>query len=104
MVEDVVFAPDAYVQDWLDMNAVRSIWNAHLRGTGQMESMMWGVLVLEHWARNFLPSGGRSPGAMPTALGGHASTRPVRTFPNTNEEALMTMTPSPGHAPRGDKP
>jgi asparagine synthase (glutamine-hydrolysing) len=57
MVEETVFARDAHVANWLDMQAVRSMWAAHLRGTGRMESMIWGVLMLEHWARNFLPAG-----------------------------------------------
>lgn len=61
MVEDVVFAGDAHVSNWLDMQALRGMWSAHLRGTGRMESMIWGVLMLEHWARNFLPAKSARP-------------------------------------------
>ena len=57
LVEESVFADDARVQNWLDMNAVRAMWTSHLRGTGDMGSMIWAVLMLEHWARNFLTAG-----------------------------------------------
>ncbi len=66
MVEETVFADDARVRSWLDMNAVRSLWSSHLRGTGDMGSMIWAVLMLEHWARNFLPAGS-SAAARPIA-------------------------------------
>ena len=53
MIEDTLFAPDAFIRSLLDMATVRRIWQAHQAGAGRMESLIWAVFMLECWGRNF---------------------------------------------------
>lgn len=65
LAEDTLFAPDAFIRSVLDVDAVRRIWRAHQSGLGRMESMIWAVLMLEQWGRNFLGAG--APRLAPSA-------------------------------------
>lgn len=56
MVEDTIFSSSAKVRSWLDMRKVRWAWDQHRIGLRNMDNLLWAVLMLEHWARNF--SGG----------------------------------------------
>ena len=53
MIEETLFAPDAFIRSLLDMATVRRIWQAHQTGAGRMESLIWAVFMLECWGRNF---------------------------------------------------
>ena len=79
LAEDTMFAPDAFIGSVLDIGAVRRLWRAHQGGLSHNESMIWAVLMLEQWGRNFLAAG----------AGGHssASPPPVAAPPNRAEAA-----------------
>ncbi|HOW17632.1 MAG TPA: asparagine synthase (glutamine-hydrolyzing) [Phycisphaerae bacterium] len=62
MVEDLLFAPDACVRQWLHMPAVERAWRRHQSGMRWMEPILWSLLMLEHWGRKFMRSGGTSGG------------------------------------------
>lgn len=54
LTEDALFAPDAFINSILDVAEVRRIWRAHQSGLHWREPMIWAVLMLEQWGRNFL--------------------------------------------------
>jgi asparagine synthase (glutamine-hydrolysing) len=54
LTEDTLFAPDSFIRSVLDMDQVRRLWRSHLGGYGSFDSMIWAVLMLEQWGRNFL--------------------------------------------------
>ncbi len=54
LVEERVFAPDAFVAEVFDRRALRSLWQGHLDGTRSAASQLWAALMLESWARRFL--------------------------------------------------
>jgi asparagine synthase (glutamine-hydrolysing) len=54
LTEDTLFAPDAFIRSVLDVAEVRRIWRSHQSGLRWQEPMIWAVLMLEQWGRNFL--------------------------------------------------
>jgi asparagine synthase (glutamine-hydrolysing) len=64
MTEEALFAPDAFVRSVLDIDEVRRLWRSHQSGLRWLEPMIWAVLMLEKWGRNFLHAdGGGTPAA-----------------------------------------
>jgi asparagine synthase (glutamine-hydrolysing) len=63
LTEDTLFAPNAYIQSVLDVAQVRRLWTAHQGGFRRFESMIWAVLMLEQWGRNFLAASAGEPPA-----------------------------------------
>lgn len=53
MAEETLFAPTAHIRSWLDMARVRWIWDQHHSGLRNMDNILWAILMLEHWARNY---------------------------------------------------
>ncbi len=64
MVEDTVFDANARIRSWLDVAQLQDLWAAHLQGRRQMSQLIWAVLMLEHWARRFLPAAGNRRSAI----------------------------------------
>ena len=54
LVEDTVFAPDAFIRTILDADAVRRLWRGHQAGLRSATPTLWAVLMLEQWGRNFI--------------------------------------------------
>jgi asparagine synthase (glutamine-hydrolysing) len=54
LTEDTLFGPSALIRSILDVDVVRRVWNLHQRGVRWLEPMIWSVLMLEQWGRNFL--------------------------------------------------
>jgi asparagine synthase (glutamine-hydrolysing) len=54
LVEQRLFAPDAFVPEIFDRRALRALWEGHLGGTRNAASQLWAALMLESWARRFL--------------------------------------------------
>lgn len=53
MVEETLFVPSANIANWLDMSKVKWIWDQHQAGLRNMDNILWAIMMLEHWARNF---------------------------------------------------
>jgi asparagine synthase (glutamine-hydrolysing) len=54
LTEDTLFAPDAFIRSVLDVSEVRRLWHAHQSGFRWLDPMIWAVLMLELWGKNFL--------------------------------------------------
>jgi asparagine synthase (glutamine-hydrolysing) len=54
LTEDTLFAPDAFIRSVLDVGEVQRLWRAHQSGLRWLDSMIWAVLMLEQWGRNFM--------------------------------------------------
>jgi asparagine synthase (glutamine-hydrolysing) len=52
--ESTVLQPRARIADLVDQSVARSLYGAHLRGTGRHGSVLWTLLVLAHWAERYL--------------------------------------------------
>lgn len=65
LVEDTLFANDAFIRSVLDMRLVGRLWRSHLGGYRWLEEMIWALLMLEQWGRNFLAADMPSPGPGP---------------------------------------
>lgn len=63
MTEDTLFAPDAFTSTVLDTAGVRGVWRSHQSGLRKFGPMLWALLVLEQWGRNFLSTGGPTAGS-----------------------------------------
>lgn len=73
LVEETLFAPDSFIRSVLDMRPIGQIWRSHQAGTRRMESLLWALIVLEHWGRVFLTgSGPRHVLASAPRAGGHS--------------------------------
>lgn len=65
LTEDTLFAKDAFINSVLDVGLVRRLWKSHQSGLRYVEPMIWAVLMLEQWGRNFFAD---SCGATPETL------------------------------------
>jgi asparagine synthase (glutamine-hydrolysing) len=52
--ESRVFAREAFVAEWLEVDAIRRWWQQHQRGTRDYAQHLWAVLMLESWGRKFV--------------------------------------------------
>ncbi len=77
MIEDTLFAPDAFIRSVLDTGEVRRQWRAHQSGLGQMESMIWAVFMLEQWGQNFLVADTKGPGFLTASKPQHKDHPPA---------------------------
>ncbi|MGH8064835.1 MAG: XrtA/PEP-CTERM system amidotransferase [Candidatus Entotheonellia bacterium] len=53
--EERVFTKDAFIDEFLDTAQIRHWWAQHQRGTRDYSAHLWALLVLEGWARRFMP-------------------------------------------------
>lgn len=51
--EDALLASDARIGQWIDLSKVRWLWRQHQLGLRNMEQIIFALLMLEQWARNF---------------------------------------------------
>jgi asparagine synthase (glutamine-hydrolysing) len=65
LAEDTLFAPDAFIGSVLDVAEARRIWTAHQSGLRELGPMIWSMLMLEQWGRNFLAADAGGPLAAP---------------------------------------
>ena len=56
LFEERVFARDVCLTEWFDLEPVRTWWTEHQAGVHDHNRLFWCLLVLESWARRFLPS------------------------------------------------
>jgi asparagine synthase (glutamine-hydrolysing) len=64
LAEDTLFSPDAFTRSVLEVDEVRRAWRQHQTGLRSFGPLVWAVLMLEQWGRNFLRGGaGGRPGA-----------------------------------------
>ncbi len=61
LIEDTLFSPDTFIDSVLDGAEVRRIWRSHQSGLRRMAPMIWALLMLELWGRNFLGAVPASP-------------------------------------------
>jgi asparagine synthase (glutamine-hydrolysing) len=61
MIEDTLFATDAFIGSVLEVDEVRRVWRSHQGGFRWMEPMIWALLMLELWGRNFLGAAQATP-------------------------------------------
>lgn len=54
--EDQVFSSTSRLQDLFDRKYVRSLYDSHLRGTGQHGQVLWSLLVLAQWLETLSPT------------------------------------------------
>jgi len=52
--EERILARDSFVSGYLDMTGVRRIWNEQRDGSRRHTQLLWAILVLECWGRQFL--------------------------------------------------
>jgi asparagine synthase (glutamine-hydrolysing) len=65
--EATVLRPQARVGTLVDQGVARTLYRAHLRGTGRHGSVLWTLLVLAHWADRYLNPCAARPRAVPAA-------------------------------------
>ncbi len=53
-VRHVLDAPDAAIYEFLDRDAVRSLVEDHLQGRENRRLLIWSLLAVEHWCREFV--------------------------------------------------
>lgn len=53
LVHSTLFASDASIRSWIDVNQLRKIVDEHKRGLNR-DRVIWPILMLELWARNWL--------------------------------------------------
>jgi asparagine synthase (glutamine-hydrolysing) len=58
MFEERVFAPGAFLQDYLDPRPIRQWWDHHQRGLRDYSNHLWALLVLECWGQRFVKGRG----------------------------------------------
>jgi asparagine synthase (glutamine-hydrolysing) len=51
--ESTVLAPDAYVAEHFEGEALRRMWSLHQQGRRDLAPYLWALLVLEQWGRRF---------------------------------------------------
>lgn len=54
MFESSVFDPNTPVRGLVDLVTARRVYRSHLQGTGRHGNVLWAVLVLARWAREYL--------------------------------------------------
>jgi asparagine synthase (glutamine-hydrolysing) len=54
MAQDLLFSPRAVARGYLQAATVRTIWDAHRRGTRDHSSQIWSLMVLELWHRAYV--------------------------------------------------
>ncbi|HEY4283103.1 MAG TPA: asparagine synthase (glutamine-hydrolyzing) [Chthoniobacterales bacterium] len=60
-VRKTLFNDSAYIYDWMDKGVVKQLVSEHLEGRQNRRLLIWSLLYLEEWAKQFLHSGSLSP-------------------------------------------
>jgi asparagine synthase (glutamine-hydrolysing) len=62
-VRRTIFNDSAYIYDWLDRATIQHLVSEHIEGRQNRRLLIWSLLYLEEWAKQFLHSGPLSPKA-----------------------------------------
>jgi asparagine synthase (glutamine-hydrolysing) len=57
--ESAVLSPHGQVAELVDQTTARSLYSAHVRGTGRHGAVLWSLLVLARWAERYLVTPGK---------------------------------------------
>lgn len=60
-VRRTIFNNSAHIYDWLDRTTIQSLVSEHIEGRQNRRLLIWSLLYLEEWAKQFLHSGPISP-------------------------------------------
>ncbi len=55
-IKDVLLDPNARIREFFDRRTVSSLIGEHLDGQRNRRLLIWSLLSLEHWCKNFLPA------------------------------------------------